>query len=135
MMNTEKQYKFDDFRLDKYNRREVEMTCGISIPINNPADVPVDIMEVVNRMINQTMHDYEKKHGQVNNITDLELCVALEIGEDQQRDRHSVQVFLIDSVGQKNDASNLLYVHPEDAYYSSFAEYCSRKLFRYLFAA
>lgn len=56
-----RKYIFEDFQLDEIgDREEVNMECGITIPIRNIADLPTDIAKIVNGSVSQTMRKFEK---------------------------------------------------------------------------
>lgn len=57
-----RKYIFEDFQLDDTSdREEVNMECGITIPIRSITDLPKDIVKIVNGSVSQTMMKFEKK--------------------------------------------------------------------------
>lgn len=128
----QKQYVFEDFQLDSTEDiEEVNMDCGIAIPIRSIADLPIDIVEIINHSLSETMEKFEKTYGRINNLSTLRLEVWLQVDEIGLN-RHYISLLLFDNVG--NDARTNICICPKDDYYLSFANYCASILNRYLFA-
>lgn len=131
MLRVQRQYTFDDFQLDNIgNREEVNMECGITIPIRNIADLPMDIIQIVNNLVSKTMGKFERKYGKIANSSSLRLNVWLQVDENGLNE-HYIGVILFDNLG--NDERTNIYIHSKDNYYLSFAKYCTSILNRYLF--
>ena len=129
-----RKYIFDDFQLyDTGNKEEIDMECGITIPIRSIADLPTDVAKIVNDSVSQTMRKFEKKYGKVSDLSTLRLVAWLEVDENGSN-KHYIGLILFDNVGFAHDARTNTYIQPENACYLDFARYCANKLTQYLFA-
>ena len=129
-----RKYIFDDFQLDDIgDREEVNMECGITIPIRSIADLSTDIAKIVNGSVSQTMRKFEKKYGKVSDLSTLRLVVWLQVDENNPN-KHYIGLILFDNVGLVNDARTDIYIQPKSDCYLSFAKYCANKLNQHLFA-
>lgn len=132
MLRVQRQYTFDDFQLDNIgNREEVNMECGIAIPIRSIADLPMDIIQIVNDLVSETMGKFERKYGEIASPSSLRLNAWLQVDENGLNE-HYIGVILFDNIG--NDERTSIYIHSKDNYYLSFVKYCTSILNRYLFA-
>ena len=129
-----RQYKFDDFQLDRTgDRNEINLECGITIPIRSMADLPTDIAKIINHSVSKTMGNFEQKYGEISDLSILRLVAWLQIDENNPN-KHYIGLILFDDVGLVNDARTEIHIQPEDDCYLSFARYCANKLNRHLFA-
>lgn len=130
-----KEYKFDDFVLDDSlcDKEEVNMECGITIPIRNITDLPSEIAAIINNAVSKTMKKFENKYGRVSDISTLRLVTWLQVDENN-RNKHCIGLILFDNVGLVNDMRTDIHIQPESDCYLSFAKYCANKLNQYLFA-
>ncbi len=129
-----KEYKFEDFQLDDTcDREEVNMECGITIPIRNIADLPSEIADIINNAISKTMKKFENKYGIVSDLSTLRLVTWLQVDENN-RNKHYIGLIIFDNVGLAHDVRTDIYIKPDNACYLSFARYCANKLNQYLFA-
>lgn len=129
-----RKYIFEDFQLDDIgDREEVNMECGITIPIRSIADLPTDIAKIVNGSVSQTMRKFEKKYGKVSDISTLRLTGYLQVDENGSN-KHYIGLIIFDNVGLTHDARTDIYIKPNNACYLDFARYCANKLNQYLFA-
>ena len=129
-----RKYIFEDFQLDSTgDRKEVNMECGITIPIRSIADLPTDIAKIVNDSVSKTMRKFEKKYGRVSNLSTLRLVAWLQVDENDPN-KHYIGLILYDNVGLVNEARTDIYIQPENDCYLSFAKYCANKLNQHLFA-
>ncbi len=125
-----RKYTFQDFQLDYTDDREVNMECGIAIPIRNISDLPTDIAQIVNDSVSYTMEKFEKKHGKVSNLSSLRLAGYLQVDENGSN-KHYIGLILFDEL---NNERTDIYIQPKSDCYLSFAKYCANKLNQYLFA-
>lgn len=129
-----RRYIFEDIQLDSTgDREEVNMECGITIPIRNLHDLPMDIAQIVNNSVSKTMRKFEKKYGEVSNLSTLRLVAWLQVNENNPN-KHYIGLILFDNVGLVNDARTDIYIQPKSDCYLSFARYCANKLNQHLFA-
>ena len=129
-----RKYIFEDFQLDSTgDRKEVNMECGITIPIRSIADLPTDIVKIVNDSVSKTMRKFKKKYGRVSNLSTLRLVAWLQVDENDPN-KHYICTILYDNVGLVNDARTDIYIQLKDDCYLSFAKYCANKLNQHLFA-
>lgn len=129
-----KEYKFEDFQLDDTcDREEVNMECGITIPIRSIADLPSEIAAIINNAISKTMKKFESKYGIVSDLSTLRLVTWLQVDENN-RNKHYIGLIIFDNVGLAHDVRTDIYIKPDNACYLSFARYCANKLNQYLFA-
>lgn len=127
----QRQYIFEDFQLNNSSDgEEVNMECGITIPIRNIADLPLDIAEIINLSLSEIMKKFETKYGRISNLSTLQLEVWLQVDENGLK--HYIGLLLFDNAG--NDARTNIYIRSKDDCYLSFARYCASKLNQHLFA-
>lgn len=127
----QRQYIFEDFQPNNSDdEEEVNMECGIAIPIRNITDLPIDIATIVNNSVSMIMKKFEKKNGNVHNLSSLHLEAWLQVDENGSN-KHYIGLLLYDNVG--NDARTNIYIRSKDDCYLSFAKYCASKLNRHLF--
>lgn len=83
------------------------MECGITIPIRNIADLPMDIIQIVNNLVYKTMGKFERKYGKIANPSSLWLNVWLQVDENGLNE-HYIGVILFDNLG--NDERTNIYI-------------------------